>query len=62
MSDKFQTMTYFGLDKKKLNEFIKKNNLYGLNRIVPIGQALDINFYWDGYDILNILTKKIDLR
>ena len=62
MTDKFQTMTYFGLDKEKLKKFIQNNQINGLNRIVPIGQALNINFYWDGYDILNILTKKIDLR
>lgn len=62
VTDKFQTMTYFGIDKKKLHSFIANNHLNGLNRIVPVGQALDINFYWDGYDILNQLTKKIDLR
>ena len=55
-------MTYFGIDRKNLQSFILNNHLNGLNRIVPIGQALDINFYWDGYDILNMLTKKIDLR
>lgn len=62
LTDKFQTMTYFGIDRKNLQSFILNNHLNGLNRIVPIGQALDINFYWDGYDILNMLTKKIDLR
>ena len=62
ITDKFQTMTYFGIDRKNLQSFILNNHLNGLNRIVPIGQALDINFYWDGYDILNMLTKKIDLR
>ena len=62
ITDKFQTMTYFGIDRKNLQTFILNNHLNGLNRIVPIGQALDINFYWDGYDILNMLTKKIDLR
>lgn len=62
MTEKFQTMTYFGLNKKVLESFVEKNQIRGLNRIVPIGQALDINFYWDGYDIFNVLTKKIDLR
>ena len=62
ITEKFQTMTYFGIDRKNLQTFILNNHLNGLNRIVPIGQALDINFYWDGYDILNMLTKKIDLR
>ena len=34
----------------------------GIDRIVPIGQALDINFYWDGYDINRILTRVIDIK
>ena len=34
----------------------------GIDRIVPIGQALDINFHWDGYDINKVLTRIIELK
>ena len=39
-----------------------KNHLKGIDRIVPIGQTLDMNFFWDGYDINKILTRVIDIR
>ena len=41
---------------------MKKKNFDGIDRVVPIGQALDISLNWDGYDIINILTKVVDIR
>ena len=62
MNSRYQTLTYFGLDKSFLREFVIKNNLKGIDRIVPIGQALDISFFWDGYDLNKILTRMIDIK
>lgn len=57
-----QTLTYFGFDKSELMNFVNKNNLKGIDRIVPIGQGLNMNVYWDGYDITNSLSRIIDLK
>lgn len=62
INNKFQTLTYFGLTKKELEKFIFFNKLKGVDRIVPIGQALNIDFFWDGYDINKILTRVIDFK
>ena len=62
VNKKFQTLTYFGFEKKYLENFVIKNNLNGIDRIVPIGQALDIGFFWDGYDINKILTRVVDIK
>tara|TARA_B100001250_G_C19741450_1_gene763260 strand:- start:175 stop:1362 length:1188 start_codon:yes stop_codon:yes gene_type:complete len=62
VNSRYQTLTYFGLDKSFLREFVIKNNLKGIDRIVPIGQALDISFFWDGYDLNKILTRMIDIK
>ena len=59
---KFQNLIYYGLNKKELSNFIIKNKLDGIDRVVPIGQALDINFYWDGYDVNKILSRIVDIR
>ena len=58
---KYQTLTYFGLDKIFLRNFVIHNRLKGIDRIVPIGKALDIDLIWDGYDIINSLSRKINL-
>ena len=62
INNKYQTLTYFGLNKDILKNFIIKNQLEGIDRIVPIGQALDISFFWDGYDLNRILSRVVDIK
>ena len=57
-----QTLTYFGFSKKFIKTFFEKNNFKGIDRIVPIGQALNINLIWDGYDLTKILSREIEIR
>mgnify|MGYP001257371251 FL=1 len=57
-----QTLTYFGLTKDYLKNFVIDNKVEGIDRIVPIGQALNIGLNWDGYDINKILTRVVDIK
>ncbi|MCM1234259.1 MAG: acyl-CoA reductase, partial [Ruminococcus flavefaciens] len=59
VDEKFQTLLYFGIEKKELIEMIVKNHLTGIDRVVPIGNALDIDVIWDGYDIIAVLSRKL---
>jgi len=59
INNKYQTLTYFGVDKSELLGFVIKNRLSGIDRIVPIGKALDIDIIWDGYDIIRSLSRII---
>ena len=56
-----QTLTYFGFEKKSLREFAETLGKKGINRIVPIGQALDFSTTWDGYVLLTELTQRISI-
>jgi Acyl-CoA reductase (LuxC) len=47
-----QTMTYFGFEPEELRAFAQKLNGRGVDRIVPLGQALNFNRFWDGNDLL----------
>ena len=62
INSKFQTLTYFGFKKSILSNFIKINRLSGIDRIVPIGRALDMQTIWDGYDIEKTLSRIIDIK
>jgi hypothetical protein len=62
INDKFQTVTYFGFDKEYLMYFVENNDFNGIDRIVPIGNALDIGMIWDGYNIKDNLTRIIEIR
>ena len=57
---KYQTLTYYGVEKKTIKEFVLKNNLNGIDRIVRIGNALNMSLIWDGYDITRSLSRIID--
>lgn len=62
INNRYQTMTYFGPDKSDLLDFVIKNRLSGIDRIVPVGEALDIDVIWDGYDIVGSLSRIIDVK
>lgn len=59
INERFQTLTYYGLEKKELTNLILKNNLKGIDRIVPFGRAFDMGHIWDGFDIILSLSRKI---
>lgn len=52
-----QTITYYGVDKDVIFNSLFAHNVY-VNRIVPVGQALAINYNWDGLNILDRLTRE----
>ena len=62
VNNSFQTLTYFGADREYLLDFVLDNGLSGIDRIVPVGQALDIGVIWDGYDIVKSLSRIVDLQ
>ncbi len=62
VNNKYQTLTYHGIEKTKLKELILQNSLLGIDRVVPIGQAMDMAVIWDGYDIVKTLSRIIDIK
>jgi hypothetical protein len=57
----YQTLTYHGVEKEDLIQFVKNNKLSGIDRVVPIGDALDISVIWDGYDLIRSLSRIIEI-
>ncbi len=59
ITNRYQTLTYFGFEKNEIKAFILKNNPVGIDRIVPFGRAFDMSPIWDGYDIIQTLSRII---
>ena len=59
IKDNYQTITFFGDLKDDLIHFIIAHGLRGVDRIVPVGNALDIGHIWDGYDIISEISRII---
>ena len=57
ITEKFQTITQFGIDVVELAQQIAAAHLRGIDRIVPIGKAMDIGVFWDGHDLIRELSR-----
>ena len=62
ITKKCQTVSYFGFNKEQLKLFLLNSNLSGIDRMVPIGNALDINIVWDGFEVTKHLSRVISLE
>lgn len=61
ITEKYQTITFFGIDAIKLRQNLIKSNVRGIDRIVPIGQAMNIDVVWDGHDLIRELSRIITI-
>lgn len=61
LSRGIQTVTYFGLSKALLEGWVAKN-LNGIDRIVPIGQGLDFDYLWDGFNLFESVSRIVSIK
>jgi len=62
VSEKFQTLLYFGYQAKELADALFSARLRGISRIAPFGTAMDIDIIWDGYDLVFELSRTLDVQ
>lgn len=58
---KYQTLAYFGFSKEELTNFIDQVKPSGIDRIVPIGKTMDFSMTWDGYNIIESLSRRVEI-
>ena len=59
VNEKYQTLSYYGIDKQALVDFVISNGLRGIDRIVPIGKTADFSLVWDGYDLIIQMSRAV---
>lgn len=59
INESYQTLSYFGIKKETLMNLITENGIKGIDRIVPIGRTSDFSSIWDGYELINTLSRKL---
>jgi hypothetical protein len=62
VGERYQTLTCHGVDREAVAAFVVDAGLTGIDRIVPVGQALDIGVYWDGYDLVGSLSRIVHVQ
>ncbi len=53
----WQTIGSYGVDAGRWAAFLDRHQPPGIDRIVPLGQALDFNRIWDGVDLIAAMTR-----
>ncbi len=61
VNERYQTLTVQGIDNVLVRGWIVRHQLRGIDRVVPVGRALDMNIVWDGYDLVNSLSRLIEV-
>ncbi len=57
-----QTLSYLGVDKEVLSDWIMHYKPRGVDRIVPVGHTMDFSLVWDGVDLVRAMSRKVNAR
>jgi hypothetical protein len=57
-----QTVTHFGFSRDELRDLAQKAGARGVDRFVPIGEALAFDATWDGYDLIGDFLRHVTVR
>jgi acyl-CoA reductase-like NAD-dependent aldehyde dehydrogenase len=54
-----QTVSVLGVDKGAVKEIVFRHGVRGVDRIVDLGQTMALEFIWDGYRMIEAMTRLI---
>jgi hypothetical protein len=57
-----QTLTHWGVDGVALRDFAADAGARGLDRLVPIGEALAFDVVWDGFHLVDDMLRRVRVR
>jgi len=57
-----QTVTHFGFSRAELRELARTAGAKGVDRFVPVGEALTFDPVWDGYDLIGDFLRHVTVR
>jgi len=58
ISKKHQTIAYYGVQKEDWTHFSEQKSLNIFDRIRPIGKTSDFSLTWDGYNLIDTLSRQ----
>lgn len=54
-----QTISVLGVEKQEILSLVIRNGVRGVDRIVPLGETMGLEFIWDGYKMIEAMTRLI---
>ena len=59
LTSKLQTVGCTGIDPAVIRSFVTAAGARGVDRVVRIGHTMDFSLVWDGYDLIESLSRKL---
>jgi hypothetical protein len=59
VGERYQTVTCFGVDPEEIIALVVDSGWTGIDRVVPVGKALDFGVVWDGYSLIESLSRVV---
>lgn len=60
-TEKCQTLAYYGFERAELENFVKNSAPRGIDRMVPLGQTMNFSLIWDGYNLIDELSRIVEV-
>ena len=54
-----QTISYYGWDSSRIQDMVFQSGVRGVDRIVPLGHTMDLAFIWDGYHMIETMSRVV---
>ena len=61
VNEKYQTLAYYGFTQQELSNFVLRNHLTGIDRIVPFGETTAFSLTWDGMNLIERMSRIISV-
>lgn len=59
LSKRCQTIAVLGIDKNSVRDMVFRYGVRGVDRIVSLGQTMGLEFIWDGYNMIEAMTRLV---
>ena len=61
ITEKYQTMAYYGFTHEELQSLVLRKRLTGIDRIVPFGETTAFSLKWDGMNLIERMSRIVDI-
>ena len=61
VNEKYQTLAYYGFTQQELADFVLRIRLTGIDRIVPFGETTAFSLTWDGMNLIERMSRIVDI-
>lgn len=62
LSQKAQTVSCLGVEAEAIRDFVLARGLRGVDRVTRVGHTMDFALVWDGYDLIETLSRRIGVQ